>query len=517
LILLIEPFSNNIDMFIPAYPLPLLEIASFVKAHRPAIDIEIRSLAMDYGLPISKTGKAFVYRQLALDIARLRPTGVGISCTAIAQAAETIELCEQIKAWRPEAYTFIGGYFPSIYHEELLAQSRAIDLVVIGEGEVPALEIIDCLERGEDPKKNDIAGLAWRDEGQIHMTAPWKRFSMQKKAPLDLGLLASPEAFQILPYSFSRGCPYRCSFCMEDVLRPQRKTVPREIVRQDLVNMGNWSTASTILVSDALFKSFDFFPLLRKLHRQVNFETRCDNLDPALLDRFADVCGIFALGLESASYHSLRRMNKVKDRTHYETYLAQAEAIFKRAVKNEIPIMIFMIAGYPGDREQDLEASLAFVRKLARFKGNGGFIFKIGETRVYPKTKIYEWAMAQPDVVVEDQGVFGDSVVRRPSKALHFDTVETYMQEIFSLSHSTPKLVQQLGQMMPFFRIPFQALQDNIIPDSCFLDQDREVLNAQGTSLAAFHKCLPALAKKYQDARAGQRSTRTLPLGEADR
>jgi len=512
LILLIEPISTNIDMFIPAYPLPLLEIASYVKARQPQTVIEIRSIAMDYGLPISKTGKDHVYQKLADDIARLKPRGVGISCTAIAQAEETLQLCERIKAWVPETCIFIGGYFPTIYYQEILNRSAAVDLVVIGEGEEPTLKIIERLEKGENPKRKDIAGLAWRDGNKIRRSAPSQRFHLQRKALLDLSLLEHPDAYQILPYSFSRGCPHRCSFCMEDVVRPQRKTVPKAIVRQDLINLGNWSNAHTLLVSDALFKSFEFFPLLRSLQKKVNFETRCDTLDPGLLDQFADVCGVFALGLESASYHSLRRMNKIKDRAHFQTYLTQAEEIFKRAVKNKIPIMVFMIAGYPGDREQDLKASLAFAKKLARVKGDGGYIFKIGETRVYPKTRIYEWAMTEPGVIIEDRSVFDESVVRQPSKDLKFKTVQAYMQEIFSLSFSTSKLGKRLNKLMPFFRIPIQALTDENIPDTCYVGQGREILNANSTSLAAFRECLPALANKYETARAGQRSTRTLEL-----
>ena len=499
-------------MFIPAYPLPLIEIASYIKARQPQIAVEIRSLAMDYGLPISKAGKARVYAQLAEDIARLKPRGVGISCTAIAQAKETLQLCEHIKTWVPEACIFIGGYFPSIYYEEILAISKAVDFIVIGEGEAPALKIIESLANGERPPRKDIAGLAWRDGDEIHRSAPGRRFDLQRKALLDLSLLKNPDAYQILPYSFSRGCPHRCSFCMEDVLRPQRRTVPSAVIQQDLMNMGNWSNAQTLLVCDALFKSFDFFPLLRKLQKKVNFETRCDALDPALLDQFADVCGILALGLESASYRSLRRMNKIKDRAHFQTYLGQAEAIFKRAVKNGIPMMIFMIAGYPGDREQDLKESLAFVQKLARIKGDGGYIFKIGETRVYPKTRIHEWAMQEPGVVVEDQGLFGESVVRQPSKNLRFGTVQAYMQEIFSLSHSTSKIGQRLNKLMPFFRIPVQALKDENIPESCYLGENREILNARAASLAAFRTCLPNLVDKYNAARADQRSTRILPL-----
>ena len=42
---------------------------------------------------------------------------------------------------------------------------------------------------------------------------------------------------------------------------------------------------------------------------------------------------------------------KVKNRSHYEKYIFNTMAIFKEAVNNEIPIVVFTIAGYPGDKE----------------------------------------------------------------------------------------------------------------------------------------------------------------------
>jgi radical SAM superfamily enzyme YgiQ (UPF0313 family) len=512
LILLIEPFSKNVDMYVPAYPLPLVEIASFVKARIPTVEIEIRSLAMDYGLPIGSAGKALIYERLLTDIDRYEPTGIGISCTAIAQAEETLTLCDRIKARNPEIFIFLGGYFPSLYYAEIFARSRAVDLIVIGEGERPALEIIDRLEKGKNPKDDAVAGLVWQRDDRVHLTAPPRRFPLEQKALLNLSLLQRPDSYEILPYSFSRGCHYRCSFCMEDVLRPRHQKVPKNIVERDLADLSASTRAGTLLACDALFKSYDYFPLLQRLNQKINFETRCDTLDPALLEHFADVCGILALGLESASYDSLRRMNKIRDRAHYQSYLAQAEAIFKSAVKSEIPIMIFMIVGYPGDREQDVKQSLAFAQKLAARKGDGGYVFKVGETRLYPKTRIYEWAAAQPHVVFEEMGVFGENVVRQPSKDLTFATLEAYMQDIFSLSRSTPKLQERLGNLMPFFRIPLQVFKDESLPADCFLDGDREILNAQSANLAVFRESLSAVLPKYRTARAGQRSTRTLPL-----
>jgi hypothetical protein len=263
-------------------------------------------------------------------------------------------------------------------------------------------------------------------------------------------------------------------------------------------------------VSDALFTSFDKFSILKSLGMEINFETRCDVADPTAMSKIAEVCGIMAIGLESASYDTLRRMNKVKNKSHFENYISNALALFREASKYEIPMMVFMIAGYPGDTEEDLQDSVAFAAKLSEMGGPGGHVFKIGECRVYPKTKLHRVASSMPDVVFDDQGVFGDNIVRQPSKSLDFEKVLSYMRQIFNLSHPTPKLETALSKVMPLFRIPALSLNDPLIPDRCYRGEGREILNVQGDSLSVLRSLVPQLKAKYKDLLSEVRQTREL-------
>ena len=510
--LFIEPISKNTGMYVPAYPLPILEISSFIKINRPDIEIKVISVPMDYGLPLNKEGKEQISREFIKDLAKLKPKGVGISCTAISQAEEVIDLCNLIKVFDPDIFIFLGGYFPTIYYEEIFLKTTAVDLIVLGEGEESSLKIVELLHGGKNPITEDIPGIAWKKNGQTYLTRRGKRFDLAKKALLNLDLLMHPRKYDILPYAFSRGCAYGCNFCMEEFIRPHRRKVPPEIVYNDLKNLADKISAHTLLVSDALFKSFDLFPLLRSLGMKVNFESRCDVLDPSLLSDIADVCGIIALGFESASYSTLRRMNKVKDKSHYEKYIANTVAIFKEAARNEIPMIIFMISGYPGDTEEDLKKSLVFVQNLSKDKGPGGHIFKIGECHVYPKTKIYDLAVSLPDVVFDDDGVFGQNIVRQPSKNLYFETILDYNTKIFNLSNYTQKIKNALLNIMPFFRLPARSLRDDAIPDQCFRGSHRSIFNVQGESLSIFKKSVPVLTEKYKKLMSDQRNTRILKL-----
>ena len=510
MILFVEPTSKNTDLYVPAYPLPLMELASLAKWAMPQTRIEVISMSMDYGLPLSKAGKEQIHIEFMKDLAEMRPRGVGISCTAIAQAEETIELCELIKSHDPETLVFLGGYFPTIYYEEIFSRTRAVDIIVRGEGEISTLRIIDEIEKGRNPFDSGIPNLVWKKDGDLCLTKTESPFDLKKKAILDLSLLRVPKKYDVLPYAFSRGCPYRCDFCMEGLIRPVRREVPEDIVRRDLDNLSRQSKAQTLLVSDALFTGFDKFPLLQSLGMEINFETRCDVADPSAISRIADVCGIIAIGLESASYHSLRRMNKVKDRSHFEKYISNTLAIFREASTYEIPVMVFMIAGYPGDTEEDLRQSLSFAGKLSEMAGPGGHIFKIGECRVYPKTKLHSVASSMDGVVFDDQGVFGDNIVRQPSENVDFEKVLSYMKQVFRLSNSTAKLEKALSKVMPLFRVPALSLNDPLIPDKCYRGEGREILNVQGDSLSLLRNLMPDLRGKYKEMMSEVRQTREL-------
>ena len=451
-----------------------------------------------------------IEKEFLKDLSKIKPKGVGISCTAISQAEEVINLCNLIKVFDPNIFIFLGGYFPTLYYEEIFSRTSAVDLIVLGEGEVSALKIVTLLNKDKNPINNNIPNLAWKTDGKIHLTQKRDPSSGPSPAPRSCGTRKHPGRYDILPYAFSRGCPYKCNFCMEESTRPYRREVPNDIVHLDLNNLLDQTNAHTLLVSDALFKSFDIFPLLRSLNLKVNFETRCDVLNPSIISDISDVCGVLALGFESASYHTLRRMNKVKDRSHYEKYISNTMAIFKEAARNEIPLVVFMIAGYPGDTEEDLKESLVFAKSLSENKGPGGHVFKIGECRVYPKTKIYDLALSLPDVVFDDDGVFGQNIVRQPSKNFDFVTVLSYMREIYNLSNPTPKLQDILLNIMPFFRLPAHALKDDLIPNTCFREKDRQIFSIQSESLTAFRPLAPKLSDKYANLMSEQRSVRDL-------
>ncbi len=122
----------------------------------------------------------------------------------------------------------MGGHYPSLCHDELLANFPELDSVVRYEGERTLTELVEHLAAGNNWR--NTPGLAYLSEGQVVETEP---------RPLvpDLDSLPFPwrpfraeliGGFPTLPLLASRGCARRCSFCS---IHTFYRTAPGKVVR----------------------------------------------------------------------------------------------------------------------------------------------------------------------------------------------------------------------------------------------------------------------------------------------
>src|SRR5947209_6776228 len=72
-----------------------------------------------------------------------------------------VDLLRAVKAALPQAVTVYGGVYPTYHAGKVLAEEPAVDVVVRGEGEATALDLVGALgaRRERDPLAQ-VAGLA---------------------------------------------------------------------------------------------------------------------------------------------------------------------------------------------------------------------------------------------------------------------------------------------------------------------------------------------------------------------
>jgi radical SAM superfamily enzyme YgiQ (UPF0313 family) len=157
-----------------------------------------------------------------------RPLLVGFSLIFQFFLPQYRRIAQHLRAAGVTCHFTIGGHYPSLCHDELLANFPEIDSIVRYEGEETLIELADRLRRGEDWR--DISGIAYARNGEVVATPA---------RPLveDLDTLPFPErprepervgGFPTLPVLASRGCIRRCSFCS---IHTFYRTAPGKVVR----------------------------------------------------------------------------------------------------------------------------------------------------------------------------------------------------------------------------------------------------------------------------------------------
>ena len=120
------------------------------------------------------------------------------------------ELTLKIKEIKPETKIILGGPEVSYNAEELLKNNGEIDYIISGEGEWTLPILLDAINQNSEIPENK--GICYKNQEEIILSEPYIDFC-------DPPTPYIPEYFENLKRRISyietsRGCPYRCAFCL---------------------------------------------------------------------------------------------------------------------------------------------------------------------------------------------------------------------------------------------------------------------------------------------------------------
>ncbi|MBL6971918.1 MAG: B12-binding domain-containing radical SAM protein [Desulfobacterales bacterium] len=134
------------------------------------------------------------------------------------------EILDVLRMVCPKCLVVMGGVHATLEPEETLRES-VVDMVCLGEGEGPLVELCNALDAGRDTRK--IPNLWYQNNGKVSKN-PLRRFQDLDRLPVpdwsifDERQLFRPFEGKIYKGSFithSRGCPERCTYCVNKVIR----------------------------------------------------------------------------------------------------------------------------------------------------------------------------------------------------------------------------------------------------------------------------------------------------------
>lgn len=164
------------------------------------------------------------------DIFRRKPDVVAISCY-IWNWSMTAALIPELPKVLPGVEIWLGGPEVSYHAEEVLEKFPEVRGVMVGEGEDTFRELAHaCFSHKELAK---IAGIVYRtQEGEDIIRTPGRPLTNLSEIPF-LYRDLEPFANRIIYYESSRGCPYRCSYCLSSIDKEVRLR-DMEVVKKEL-------------------------------------------------------------------------------------------------------------------------------------------------------------------------------------------------------------------------------------------------------------------------------------------
>ncbi len=140
------------------------------------------------------------------------------------------DICSNLKKARPNIKIMVGGPEVSYCSKEYMEENPAVDYVLKGEGEYPLFQFCKAIVL-EQEDLSKVPALVYRDGKKIieNQIGPLPDFD---RIPFPYQLLDCEED-KVLYYEASRGCPYRCSYCLSSIDKSIR-TLNLERVRRDL-------------------------------------------------------------------------------------------------------------------------------------------------------------------------------------------------------------------------------------------------------------------------------------------
>ena len=153
--------------------------------------------------------------QILQDIYKRKPDVIGFSCY-IWNISYVKMILADIKKVLPDVKIWAGGPEVSYHAEAFLKEEPAVDLVMMGEGEITFAHFLKALLEGEELKQ--VPGLMLRnDDGTITDTG-FRQVMDMSQIPFPYAFMDMKELeHRIIYYESSRGCPFSCAYCLSSI------------------------------------------------------------------------------------------------------------------------------------------------------------------------------------------------------------------------------------------------------------------------------------------------------------
>jgi len=303
---------------------------------------------------------------LIADLKALRTDYLVVSTTTPTLDAD-LSICAPVKRLLPDIQIIAKGAHFLKYDRDVLARYPALDFIIRGEAETTFQEIVAGKNR------EDIAGITWRGPAGIvanpdrHFIENLDALPFPARHLIDNARYRRPDndAPQTI-IKVSRGCPYRCYFCLATPLSGSkvRMRSPENIVAEIRMCVEQYGIRNFIFWSDIFNQNKEWvLDLCRAIKRSGlgitwSANTRADTMDREMADAMgAAGCRLVSIGVESGNQHMLDRMGKKQS-------LERVRATVSMLKDAGFSILAYYLIGLPWETRASAEDTVRFAIEL---------------------------------------------------------------------------------------------------------------------------------------------------------
>lgn len=302
----------------------------------------------DYDVSVQETTINGDIQAFADKIINENPDVIAFSCY-IWNIKKTLEICRIIKE-KSNCRIVLGGPEVAYRPEDILEKYDFIDFVLSGEGEWVFPDFLDNLNRD----LSTVSGVTFRDNGDI-ISVPEKEYTDTPPSPFTDEFFRNLNG-RISYIESSRGCPYRCAFCLSGRCSKLR-FFDIERVKNDILKLSKSGT-QTVKFVDRTFnanaeRANEILLFIKENYGKeipdnvcFHFEIAGDILKESTLEILSSMpCGAVQLeiGMQSFNKETLSIINR---RTDTEKLISN---IVKLVGFGNMHIHIDLIAGLTGE------------------------------------------------------------------------------------------------------------------------------------------------------------------------
>lgn len=301
---------------------------------------------------------------------------------------QTLAVARAIKALNPAVKVLLGGPEVSYEWEPVIAED-AVDYLIIGEGEIPFEHFVR-----QYPHVSLVPNLIFKEEGHIQ----YNKQSVQ----FDVKLLEDRNPYQydtaeelnnkVCYIETSRGCPYKCEFCLAS-LDNKVRYLPMQTIKDNLLYL--MERGRTIKFLDRTFNikkdfTLDLFQFILDHHRPGNvfqFEITADIVHPDIIafiqEKVPPGLFRFEIGIQTVNQASNLEVSRKQNFTKTSGVV--------QSLQNKIEMHLDLIVGLPLEYMADLKYSFEETFKLYPPELQLGFLKFLKGTPVREKYEQYDY------------------------------------------------------------------------------------------------------------------------------